>query len=125
MFINSIILAISSSIDSLGIGITYGVKDTTISYIGKVTLFMISFSITIIALWFGNVIKDIFPENFIKFIGAFILIFMGFFMCYQALTKDSKTEIKEKKFILKKSINFLLNFLVLLFRLLKILSLLI
>lgn len=111
MFINSIILAISSSIDSLGIGITYGVKDTTISYIGKVTLFMISFSITIIALWFGNVIKDIFPENFIKFIGAFILIFMGFFMCYQALTKDSKTEIKEKKMHIQKVYKFFIKFL--------------
>ena len=31
MLINSIILAISSSIDSLGIGITYGIKNTKIS----------------------------------------------------------------------------------------------
>ena len=31
MFINSLILAISSSIDSLGIGITYGIKNTKIT----------------------------------------------------------------------------------------------
>ena len=35
MLLNSIILAISSSIDSLGIGISYGIKKTLISKIGK------------------------------------------------------------------------------------------
>ena len=45
MLINSIILAVSSSIDSLGIGITYGMKNTKISYLAKIVLFVISFSI--------------------------------------------------------------------------------
>ena len=41
MFINSLFLAISSSIDSLGIGITYGIKGTKISYIANFILFLI------------------------------------------------------------------------------------
>ena len=45
MFINSLILALSSSIDSLGIGITYGIKNTRISYMAKIVLFVISFFI--------------------------------------------------------------------------------
>ena len=45
MFINSLILALSSSIDSLGIGITYGIKNTRISYMAKIVLFVISFLI--------------------------------------------------------------------------------
>ena len=46
MFINSLILALSSSIDSLGIGITYGIKETRISYIANLILFVIlSFNI--------------------------------------------------------------------------------
>ena len=35
MFISSLILAISSSIDSLGIGITYGLKNTRVSLLVK------------------------------------------------------------------------------------------
>ena len=34
--VNSILLAISSSIDSLGIGVTYGIKNTKISKLSKI-----------------------------------------------------------------------------------------
>ena len=50
MLINSIVLAISSSIDSLGIGITYGIKNTKISSKAKIILLVISFLVTLIAL---------------------------------------------------------------------------
>lgn len=111
MLINSIILAISSSIDSLGIGITYGMKDTTISYVGKIILFMISFLMTILALWFGNFIKDIFPESFMKFLGSFLLIVMGIFICFQALKKDSKNETKKVNHDTEKVYQFFIKFL--------------
>ena len=90
MLINSFILAISSSIDSLGIGITYGIKNTRISLLGKFFLFFISFFISILAIWFGNAIKTIFPEWLTKFTGGFILIMMGSVICFQALKKENK-----------------------------------
>lgn len=90
MLLNSLFLAISSSIDSLGIGITYGIKNTTISYIGKVILFCISFFISIISLWFGNSIKNIFSNFATTFIGSSILICMGIFICFQALKNENK-----------------------------------
>ena len=92
MFINSLILAISSSIDSLGIGITYGIKNTKISYMAKVVLFAISFIISIISIWFGTVLKNILSISFTKYIGGFILIFMGVFMFFQAIKKDKNKE---------------------------------
>ena len=66
MFINSLILAISSSIDSLGIGITYGIKNTRISYMAKVVLFAISFILSILSIWFGTVLKNILSISFTK-----------------------------------------------------------
>mgnify|MGYP005762454179 CR=1 FL=1 len=92
MFINSLILAISSSIDSLGIGITYGIKNTRISYMAKVVLLSISFIISIISIWFGTVLKNILSISFTKYIGGFILIFMGVFMFFQAIKKDKNKE---------------------------------
>lgn len=90
MLISSLFLAISSSIDSLGIGITYGIKNTTISYFGKVVLFSISFLVAIISLWFGSSIKNIFSSFITNLIGSSILIFMGLFIFFQSLKKESK-----------------------------------
>lgn len=88
MLINSLLLAISSSIDSLGIGITYGIKNTKISYAGKVVLFLISLIISILSIWSGNVIKNIFSDFLLLFIGNIILICMGIFICFQTLKKE-------------------------------------
>lgn len=90
MFINSLILALSSSIDSLGIGITYGIKNTKISYMAKIVLFIISFSISILSVWFGDILKNIFSDFATKLIGNLILIAMGIFVCFQAICKDKK-----------------------------------
>ena len=46
MLLNCILLALSVSIDSLGIGISYGIKHTKISKISNFTLFSISFLMT-------------------------------------------------------------------------------
>lgn len=88
MLINSLILALSSSIDSLGIGITYGIKNTKISYRGKIVLFIISFSISILSVYCGDVIKNIFSDFATKLIGNIILIAMGIFICSQAFHKE-------------------------------------
>ena len=45
MLLNCILLALSVSIDSLGIGITYGIKNTKISLIGKIILFIIHYHV--------------------------------------------------------------------------------
>lgn len=112
MIINSIILAVSSSIDSLGIGITYGIKNTKISYIAKVVLFLISTIISIISIWFGDIIKNIFPEYLIKLIGSSILIFMGFFICFQSIHKDNKNmSINNFKKVEQKVYSFFIEFL--------------
>lgn len=97
MLINSLFLALSSSVDSLGIGITYGIKNTKISYMGKIVLFVISFSISVLSVWFGDMIKNIFSDFATKLIGGIILIGMGLFFCFQAIHKN-----KKKKNILKK-----------------------
>ena len=111
MLISSIILAISSSIDSLGIGITYGIKNTTISYTGKVIMFLFSLFATILSLWFANIIKNIFPEFLTRFIGSFVLILMGLFICFQALKKDSKIELKNFEPSSEKIYSFFISFL--------------
>lgn len=98
MLLNCLFLAISSSIDSLGIGITYGIKNTKITVSAKSILFFISFFISVISIYFGNLLKYVFPDFLIHYLGSFLLILMGLFMCFQSL-KKSKQEcnIKDDK----------------------------
>ena len=99
MFINSLILAISSSIDSLGIGITYGIKNTKITFLAKIVLFIVAFTISIISIWFGNIIKYILPDFLVSYLGCTILILMGLFMCFQSLKRnnhDTKSILKNE-----------------------------
>lgn len=90
--VNSLLLAISSSIDSLGIGITYGIKNTKISKIGKIILFAISLITTYISILFGNIIQYILPKSFTNFLGCLILICMGIYICFQALKKEKDSQ---------------------------------
>ena len=95
--LNSILLALSSSIDSLGIGITYGIKNTKISFIGKIILFIISISTTCLSIFFGNIIQNIFPNFITKLLGSIILIFIGIYICFEALKKqDNNSNVFNK-----------------------------
>ena len=58
MLLNCILLALSVSIDSLGIGISYGIKHTKISKISNFTLFSISFLMTSFSIFIGNSISS-------------------------------------------------------------------
>lgn len=86
--LNSILLAISSSIDSLGIGITYGIKNTKISLVGNLILFIFSVLISYFSIFFGNLLQSIFPNFLTKLIGSFVLIFMGIYICIESLKNN-------------------------------------
>lgn len=90
MIISSIILAFSSSIDSLGIGITYGIKNTIISNTGKLLLFFISFVTALISLYFGNSIRIFLSEFMAKLLGSMILIIIGGSVLFSNFKKDGK-----------------------------------
>lgn len=88
MLINSLILAISSSIDSLSIGLTYGIKGTKITFISQFILSFISIFTTTISILLGNLIKEYLTDTISKIIGSGILIFLGILIIIQ--TKKEK-----------------------------------
>lgn len=104
MFLYALILTISSSIDSLGIGITYGIRKTTISFIAKMILFAIAFIVSVISIWIGGTLKDIFSPNIIGYIGSFILILIGIFIFLQSI-KNKNISDKNINKSLRKELN--------------------
>ena len=104
-------LAISSSIDSLGIGITYGIRNTKISNSAKLILFVISFIVSFFAVYFGDFLKDLLPDNIANYIGCCLLILLGGFVCFQSFKKDTKNPVCDEVFLEPKIYRFFIKFL--------------
>lgn len=89
MIFSCILLAFCSTLDSLGIGITYGLKNTKILLGAKIILFTCSFFITLLALFLGNYFSLIFPSNVANIIGAIILVLIGLFLIFSCFKKEN------------------------------------
>ena len=77
MLFSIILLSLSTSIDSFGIGITYGLRNLKITKFAKFVLFVISICITYFAIFIGRNLGLILSPIMSKLIGAFILIIIG------------------------------------------------
>lgn len=88
MLINTFLLALSSSIDSLGIGITYGFKKIKLSRFSKIILFILSIIITSFSGLIGYILENTLSTNVCEFIGSSILLCMGIFIIIQTNDKE-------------------------------------
>ena len=84
------ILAISSSIDSLGLGITYGIKNTKVTIFAKIILFFTSLLFSSISISTGNLINNFFPSIVCNILSFLILFLMGVWIIVQAFNTSSK-----------------------------------
>lgn len=110
MLFTSILLAISTSIDSLGIGITYGIRNTKISTIATVILFFISIAITNFSLFIGSKLSTFLPEQITSIIGCILLCCMGAWIFYQSCC-SKKLDVHSNSKIEKKVHQFFIKFL--------------
>ena len=109
MLINALILALSASIDSLGVGISYGLKKTKINFPAFVILFLLSLLITSLSISLGNIITSFISPNATKIIGSIILILIGIFIIYEAILPKEKN--KKKTLPQHKEYNIFIKFL--------------
>lgn len=95
MLLNCLLLAIPVSLDCIGIGITYGIKNTYITNLAKCIIFAIFFVVTSIAITIGSIIVKIFSISFANILGVVLLIFMGTWIIFQSF-KPKKEKKKEE-----------------------------
>lgn len=100
---NSILLALSVSIDSLGIGITYGIKNVKFYFLSKCILFAISIIFTSCSFIFGSFINSILSEVLTKIISSTILVIIGIIILSDPIPFDFNNskgiDIKESLFL--------------------------
>ena len=101
MFLDCLLLAIPISLDCIGIGMTYGIKNTYITPLAKLIIFSIFFIVTSIAVNIGTLIIEIFSLKFANIVGVVLLVLMGFWIIYQSFKPKKKSTKKQQKLIPK------------------------
>jgi putative sporulation protein YtaF len=89
MIISIMILAISLSLDALGVGLVYGLKKVKIPFLSKLIICLFSIVYAGLALIIGKSLSHILPPIFAKLLGISILVLMGLWIIIQALLKDA------------------------------------
>ena len=110
MIFNAFILAMSASLDSLGVGITYGIKKTKISFLSFLILFILSISITSVSIIFGNILSSYVSTTFTTVLGAFMLCSIGFFIIFSTINNKEKI-LRTNKLVESKEYNIFIRFL--------------
>ena len=120
--IAALILALAVSIDGLTVGLTYGLKKIKITLLPLVIISIASGISMLIAISFGQFLKQLIAPVWAERIGGIILIFVGLYLFYQSLKfalannldkeEFKREEIKKELFTIKiSSLGLIINIL--------------
>ncbi len=90
MLASIFLLSVSLSIDALGMGATYGLRDIRIPLPAKLIISVQSIIITSLSLICGKWLSVLFTPSISKIIGVLILILLGCWILWQGLFKKEK-----------------------------------
>lgn len=97
MLFSMILLSVSLSIDALGIGITYGLREIKLSSLAKMIISVQSIFITSFSLFCGKWLTKLLSPALAQHIGVIILIFMGIWVLWQGIRETEQEEILPKE----------------------------
>lgn len=95
-FLSGILLAVSLSMDALGIGVSYGLRGIKVPNKPKLIISFISLLFTAVAIGIGNIIVLFLPDYLAKLIGSGMLLVLGVVILIQVLGKNKK-KVDEKE----------------------------
>ena len=89
MILKCILLALSASIDALGLGVTYGIQNTKMTKNGNAIIFIIVFVCSGIAILVGHFLSLLFSPTFSVLLGSLLLIMLGLYSVYKGIKKTN------------------------------------
>lgn len=102
--ISSILLAFSASLDSLIIGIAYGIKNIKIKLFINIIIALIVTLGTFLSMILGTVLIKFLPIYICNYIGSSLLIIVGLLMSFDYFKEQKNLNITNKDFI--ESLNY-------------------
>ena len=82
-----LILAVSLSMDALGIGISYGLRGIRVSWKARVVICAMSMMVTGAAVGLGSVLLEVIPLPAAKLLGCGMLLILGLVIIVQGFRK--------------------------------------
>lgn len=87
--------AFSSSLDNLGVGISYGIRGIRIGLISNIIMALICFLLSEVGIIGGQWISKVLPGMFSTLVGAFVLIIIGIRIVLLAIPRKKQTQESE------------------------------
>lgn len=91
-YLSLFVLAFAVSLDSFGVGLTYGLRRMKLPLLSVVFIMTCSSIAILLAMWIGNQISSFLSPDGAKTIGGMILIGIGTFTVYQVYRQPVKTK---------------------------------
>ncbi|NIK75280.1 putative sporulation protein YtaF [Paenibacillus castaneae] len=82
--------AVSSSLDNLGVGISYGIRGIRISFLSNLTIAVICFLLSMTGIMSGQWLSKVLPGIFPVLVGALLLFIVGIRIILLAAPRKSK-----------------------------------
>lgn len=95
-WISIFVLAFAVSLDSFGVGLTYGLRNIRISIFPLVVISLLSGLMILLATQVGSGLLTIIPKPMAEALGGTILIAIGFWAIYNLLTQKSKNSTRKQ-----------------------------
>lgn len=95
------VLAFSLSIDAVGIGLSYGIRNIKIPIVASLIIGVVSFFIIMLSMLFGKSLCGLFSKDFCEITGTVILFIMGVWIVFQGLKKQKNKEIRKEKTVFR------------------------
>ncbi|WP_240420639.1 sporulation membrane protein YtaF [Paenibacillus periandrae] len=86
--------AISSSLDNLGVGISYGIRGIRIGFVSNLIMAIICFLFSEAGILFGQWLSTVLPGIFPVLVGAFLLIIIGIRIILFAVPRKKQRSVK-------------------------------
>ncbi|MGE8203190.1 sporulation membrane protein YtaF [Heyndrickxia sp. NPDC080065] len=89
-----IALTFSSSIDNLGVGISYGIRNIRISHLSNLLISVICFLFSVVGVYFGLWLSKIMPGILPVVVGSFLLVVIGIRIILLAIPRKNQESIE-------------------------------
>ncbi len=93
--ISTFLFALSSSCDSIIVGLSYGAKNVRINFLNNTIIAVISGFGTLLSMSCGSLFLQILPQSITDILGSIILIFLGSFLLARHMRRKIRVNSKD------------------------------
>jgi putative sporulation protein YtaF len=94
-FADLIFLSIAVSLDSFGVGVSYGMRRIRVPFLSLLIIMLCTGVMVLISMTIGNALSSLISPTFAEIIGSLILVFIGSFSLYNVLRTKKNDEAEE------------------------------